>query len=364
VYAAYGALPAELQITIAEGATPIAVPVHAHPLAWLSHLEWKSGPIAREHGIFSLAPDGRAAFLLHGGGYKPWTKPVEDAWQLDLSTGTWTPWTPTGDVPVGGLGRRIASGETPGVAYVHGGTTGFEETKKLEDEVFRMDVTNPARTFTRLTNVGAPPPRSLHVFAHDAGSKRLAVFAGIISGIGGGEALGGDTWLGKLEGDTVTWSELNVEKAPKPRYGAFHAFDVESKRLVVWSGGGVPTADGGANPAEDAWALDLSTDTPSWTKLAVAGTAPRGRRNGCAMHDPIGRRLFVYGGTYDGKTSEPGLWVLDLVPGREGWTRLELADAPPLRSSGFGFSTAEGHVACAFGNDAATYTDVNVIGYR
>lgn len=81
------------------------------------------------------------------------------------------------------------------------------------------------------------------------------------------------------------------------------------------------------------------------------------------MHDPAGRRLFVYGGTSDGRTGEKGLHVLDLEPGHEAWTKLELADTPPLRSSGFGFATENGDVTCAFGNDNKTFADVSFLGY-
>ena len=121
--------------------------------------------------------------------------------------------------------------------------------------------------------------------------------------------------------------------------------------------------DDQVNAAQDAWALDLSATPPAWSKLAPAGDAPPGRRNGCVMHDPVGRRLFVYGGTPDARTNLEGLWVLSLEPGREEWTKLDLPNAPPVRSSGFGFATPDGGVACGFGNDGAAYADVNYLGY-
>src|SRR5207253_2210813 len=61
------------------------------------------------------------------------------------------------------------------------------------------------------------------------------------------------------------------------------------------------------NAAQDAWSLDLSLATPKWSKLAPSGAAPKGRRNGCSMPDPTGRRLFVYGGTSDGHHGERSL---------------------------------------------------------
>jgi hypothetical protein len=81
------------------------------------------------------------------------------------------------------------------------------------------------------------------------------------------------------------------------------------------------------------------------------------------MPDPSGRRLFVYGGTSDGKTTEKGLFVLDLEPGHEAWTKLDLASPPPPRSSGFGFATEQGEVTCSFGNDNKPMSDVAFLGY-
>jgi hypothetical protein len=81
------------------------------------------------------------------------------------------------------------------------------------------------------------------------------------------------------------------------------------------------------------------------------------------MHDPVGRRLFVFGGTKDGRTTLEGLWALSLEPGHEEWTKLDAPGAPPVRSSGIGFAFPDGGVGCGFGNDDFPYADLNVLGY-
>ncbi len=58
-----------------------------------------------------------------------------------------------------------------------------------------------------------------------------------------------------------------------------------------------------------------------------------------------------------------GLFVLDLEPGHEAWTKLDLANPPPTRSSGSGFAAPNGDVACAFGNDRQPFRDVAFLGY-
>jgi hypothetical protein len=345
------------------------VPLQVHKLGWQKRVTWETskGPQTREHGAFLYDADGRAAYLLQGSGYSPQFKPIEDSWRLDLATGTWAPWALTGDVPAAGGSRRVA--QIPGTKkfYVYGGYVGYEATAKDDGDLYLVDLGDTAHTFTRLKNVGnggqaVGSARELHTIAYDAATDQLVVFGGITTKPSQ-DALD-DTWLVKVAGDTATWTQLKTPKAPSPRYGSFTAFDSTSRRLVVWSGAQLPDVESDpVNAAQDAWALDLAATPPKWSKLAPAGDAPKGRRNGCGMHDPVGRRLFVYGGTSDGKTGEKGLAVLDLEPGRETWTTLQLANPPPLRSSGFGFSTQDGDVTCAFGNDDRPYGDVAFLGY-
>jgi len=347
----------------------VSVALQLHKLGWQKRVTWAptKGPQTREHGAFLYDSDSRAAYLLQGSGYSPQFKPIEDSWRLDLATGTWAPWAITGDVPAAGGSRRVA--QIPGTKkfYVYGGYVGYEATAKDDGDLYLVDLENAEHTFTRLKNLGnggepAGPARELHAIAYDAVGEQLVVFGGIATKPAQ-DALD-DTWLVKVGGDTATWTQVKTTKAPSPRYGSFTAFDSASRRLVVWSGAQLPDVQSDpVNAAQDAWALDLAASPPRWSKLAPAGGAPKGRRNGCGMHDPTGRRLFVYGGTSDGKTGEKGLYVLDLEPGRETWTTLELANPPPLRSSGFGFATQDGEVTCAFGNDDKPYGDVAFLGY-
>jgi hypothetical protein len=366
-YALHADAPAIVVVELTDGAGQhVAQPItlQVHKLGWQKRLTWDppNGPQTREHGAFFYDAEARAAYLFQGSGYNPQFQPIADAWRLDVATGAWTAWAPTGDVPVAGGSRRVA--QLPGTKkfYVYGGYIGFETTAKDDGDLYAVDLADAGHTFTRLTNVGAGSARELHAVAYDAKGEQLVVFGGIATKPTQ-DALD-DTWLVKVAGDTATWTQVKTTKAPTPRYGSFTAFDAESRRLIVWSGAQLPeNATDTVNAAQDAWAFDVGAEPPAWSKLAPAGVAPKGRRNGCSMPDPSGRRLFVYGGTSDGKTTEKGLYVLDLEPGHEAWTKLDLASPPPLRSSGFGFATPEGEVTCAFGNNNTGYSDVAFLGY-
>jgi hypothetical protein len=356
VRAVYGASPTTLRVDLTEGGktTTVSVAVRAHRLGW-KPMTWPAGqgPQPLEHGVFFLDENAGAAFLLHGSGYSPQWKPVAETWRFDVKTGTWSPWTPAGDVPEPAAAARGATVRARNVGFVHGGYTGYMGTEKSQGDLFRVDLASGA--FKKLASTGAPGPRQLHALAYDETSDRLVVFGGF-----GESGVLDDAWLVKVDGDAATWTSAGG-KGPSPRYGGFYAVDAASRRFVVWSGAQTPAGRDQVNAAQDAWALDLETST--WSKLEPAGDAPKGRRNGCTMHDPLGRRLFVFGGTSDGRTSEKGLFVLDLEPGREAWTKLDLPGQPPERSSGFGFSLSDGRVACGFGNDNDAFADVNWIGY-
>lgn len=351
-----------VSITGSGGAVQKTIALEAHKLSWKQRVTWTpaKGPQTREHGAFFRDDGAKAVYLLQGSGYSPQFVPIADSWRFDLAAATWAPWTPTGDVPPPGGSRRVAP--IPGGArfYAYGGYVGSDKTADDDPDLYRVDLADTAHTFTRLKSVGAGPRRELHAVAFDPKSERLVVAGGVSAKT---QEVYEDAWSITIDGDTATWTAI-PGKGPTGRYGSFTAFDAESQRLVVWSGAQqFETTLDPVNPAQDAWALDLAVDPPRWSKLAPKGDAPKGRRNGCAMPDPLGRRLFVYGGTADGQTTEKGLFVLDLEPGREAWTKLDLANAPPIRSSGFGFATPEGDVTCAFGNDDRAYADVTYLGY-
>ena len=90
--------------------------------------------------------------------------------------------------------------------------------------------------------------------------------------------------------------------------------------------------------------------------------SPAGRRNGPSAWDPMGPRLFVFGGTSDGATSQPGLFAFDARPGHESWTEIVREGQPPMRSSGFAGATEDG-VWLGFGNDDGVYRDFTRLGH-
>ncbi len=339
----------ELVANLGDDAATTTIDVIVTPLAFTRTTWTDDGPTPREHGALLVADDGASVFLLSGGAYPnyPTQEVLADAWRFDVDSGAWSAWDVTGDVPPAAGSRRTARAAGD-IAYLYGGYDG--DSVSLDD-LYRVDLASGA--FVRLAQSDArPKPRSLHAFGYDAAHERLIVSGGF-STDGVAQDILDDTWLGALDGDAVVWEELQG-LGPPPRYGAF--FGTDDARFVVVSGAGFPTASDPIAAYEDVWVLSLD-DAPLWTELHPAGEAPRGRRNGCGVVDPITHGLLVFGGTHDGRTSEPGTFLLDLR-GEGRWSSAARDDEPPLRSSAFGAALPGGGFLCGFGNDAATYQDL------
>jgi Galactose oxidase, central domain len=342
-------------------AREVHVPVEVEAIKWHEPTSWTAeGPAAREHGTMLLDDEKRAAYLVGGSGYKPQGTTLGDVWKLDLATHAWSPVTPTGDVPPPGGSRRAALIPGTKTALLFGG---YETSESDTADLFKVDWSGDVLAFQKIEQPAAPPGRELHAFVYDAQSQRFAAFGGFSSAKRGAVD---DTWTMKLEGNRAVWTEVKSADKPSARYGFFYGLDDATGRLVVFSGAQNPKGKDPINAAKDTWVLDLRAESPTWARVLTGEeeSSPPGRRNGCSLFDPRGPRLVVYGGTSDGAKTQPGLFVLDVRPGHEAWKQLDLAGAPPLRSSGFGFYDPTTRMTyCGFGNDDRLYTDLTALGY-
>lgn len=359
LHANYGA-PGKTSFTVViddgkGGTTRAKVDLDIEPIRWLGDHTWSApaGPEAREHGALIVDAERDRVFLIGGSGYSPYGEPLGDVWRYDLAKQTWSQETPTGDVPAPGGSRRVAMVPGQSVAYLFGG---YNDNFAVNKDLYRVRFDGETLDFKLIQQTTAPPARALHLFAYDAQHDRFVVFGGFSS------TVLKDTWTLKIDGDTATWEKLTLPESPSGRYGFFYGVDEVSHRVIVFSGAqGTSTI----NPARDTWALDMTSDPPSWQLLAEGESVPPGRRNGCAVFDPTGPRLFVFGGTADGMTTTPGLFAFDARPGKAQWTTLDLAGEPPLRSSGIGFfDPATKTSSLGFGNTAsAVYSDFWGLGH-
>jgi hypothetical protein len=367
LHAAYDAVDgaAVLAATDEAGATSdVEIAVDVIPIAWTDVVEWTDdGPEAREHASVLVDDASGSIYVMFGSGYAPYLEPLGDAWRFDVATRTWSEATLEGDVPPPGGSRRFAGQRGSGHGWLHGG---YGEGNVSFGELYSVVADGDVLTFQEVPQENGPGPRVLHVFGFDPGTETFALHGGV-----GGSSLRGDTWSMKIVDGVAVWTLVHggtLAGAPQARYGAFSGVDEEAGRMVLFSGQTSQTAFG-----QDTWILDLRAEAgPTWTEVTPAdGSGPPGRRNGTSVWDPSGPRLFVFGGTSDGATSQPGLFAFDARAGHEGWAEIERDGRPPMRSSGFGAFVTPGEdqqgidsaVWMGFGNDDDTYRDLARLAY-
>ncbi len=333
----------------------LSVPVEVSELGWQATQTWSGslGPAAREHGAMIVDDQAGLAVLVGGSGYSPYLDPLDDVWRYDITAGSWTLLTPSGELPAGGGSRRVAQIPGSTIAYLFGG---YGVGGSSNQDLYQLDIAGGEASFSVVAQNNPPPPRALHAFVYDPTTERFFLFGGV------GTKLYDDTWMMTLDGGTAHWTELSLDPRPTARYGFFYGFDADLGRLVLYSGAQGTVS---VNPAHDTWVLDVRADTPTWQQVNDGTDAPTGRRNGCMVFDPTGPRLFVFGGTPDGQITAPGLWVFDARPGKERWVELIRTGEPALRSSGFGFYDAVGQrTLLGFGNTSSSiFRDWTPLGY-
>jgi len=118
----------------------------------------------------------------------------------------------------------------------------------------------------------------------------------------GGYGLVSDTWA--LDLGSMTWSQIMAVNPPTQRWGACAIYDPVGDQVVMFGG----YADG--NYSNELWRLPLQ-GTPSWVSQSTGPTLPIARLFATAIYDPVRRRMIVFGG--EGGPSFNDTWALDLA---------------------------------------------------
>jgi hypothetical protein len=340
------------------GATSAAVEVvvDVRPLRFVALPAWSDaeGPSAREHPLMMIHPSQPDRLYLYGGlAFRPrqFTL-VSDLWSYDLVTAAWTARTSSA-APARASGRWVALPGEGVAALMLGGANARLQAELGAD---RLDVVGSTSTWTRLPltrGVGALDTQ-LGSLIHDAPRDRYLSVCGVADDV--------HCQIAEYDLDQGTFEVLAPAQGPAPsgRYGFFAAHDVENHRVVLFSGAGVATLNNPVNAAGDTWALELDEEPPRWEKLVDTSTIVPGRRNGCSAYDPVGQRLFVWGGTANARTTVPGLFVLDLIAGHARMREVPIELAKPARSSCAAvYDAARQRILFGFGNTTgAIFSDL------
>lgn len=361
VQASYGVGPAEAPLTITltcgDRTQVEEVSLSARALAFTPLPTWgpgTSGPLAREYFSMWIDPATPDRLWLYGGfHYVPRQFTTgHDVWSLDLIDQTWTPHAdgPERALPGAGVARL-----PDGRVYRYGGLN-FNALPGDRDTPFvlhRVDTSTRGLSFVEPPVSGPSYGDYQPSFFHHPRTGLLYAVCGLNDQVGAHcEVSAYDPAAGTFRAVPVTGP------APVGRNGHFWAYDENSDRLIVFSGEGYPGTNNCRNCQQDTWALELGATPFRWVQLPAPG-APVGRRNGAYVLDPLHHRLFVWGGTPDGRNSAPGLWALDLTPGEEAWHEVPTTGDARVRTSGAAvYDAPRRRLLFGFGNNPTPLADL------
>lgn len=333
------------------------VPLQARALAFTPLAPWTpgaTGPLAREYfsmWVDPLAPD--RLWLYGGFHYVPRQFTTgHDVWSLDLVNEAWTAHAdgPERGLPGAGLARL-----PDGRVYRYGGLN-FNAIPNERDTPFvlhRVDTSTAGLSFTEPSVRGRAYGDYHPSFFHHPRTNKLYAVCGL------NDQVGAHCDVSAYDPVAETFTAVTVTgPAPIGRNGHFWAYDQATDRLIIFSGEGYPGTNNCRNCQQDTWALELGTTPFRWVQLTASG-APVGRRNGAYVLDPLHHRLFVWGGTPDGRNSAPGLWALDLTPGQEAWHEVPTTGDVRVRTSGAAvYDGARRRLLFGFGNNPTPLADL------
>lgn len=320
------------------------------PLLWTRAAEWtgSGGPTAREYFSMFLDPNDANRLYVHGGFvYVPQQfTPSDELWSLDLSTKTWSTVAQSGAKPSAAGGRMALSADGNSSLYFGGIDVVAMETPYV---LTRLSLATGEWTSEAATGGRGEYQTS---FFFDAKRNRYLSICGANDSV--------SFHCDVRELSNGAWNTVTTQGAsPAGRNGHAWVYDAQTDRVVMFGGDIRGITQG------DTWVLDLSTSTPTWTRLFESVGGIEARRNMAYALDAKNHRLIIWGGTSDGLHAVTGVQALDLTPGFESWAQVgtagtESAIVPLSRASGAAvYDATKQRLLMGFGNTAAgQYADL------
>ena len=286
-----------------------------------------TAPVARRE--FAAIYDAqRDRYLIFGGSGDPYPyKLFDEVWVLSLGvTPAWTQLVPVDPGPGERSSAQWGYDAARQRLLVFGGYGSHHpgDPWSYLDDVWQLSL-DGSPTWTELLPAGTAPQGRL------AGSAVYDPLRQRFVGFGGTRGLPVDTWELDLSGDPAWVTVPTDSSSPPGSYGMTTVYDAVRDRMLIFGGS---TSDAYFGVHNDTWALDLTTDPPTWHKLAPTGTLPGARRSGTAIYDPLRDRMVVFGGwdsRSDDVTSFLGdAWALDLTTDPPGWGPLAPGGDTPI----------------------------------
>lgn len=144
------------------------------------------------------------------------------------------------------------------------------------------------------------------------------------------------------------WSLEETQNTPPARRSHAMAYDPDNKVVIVFGGYGNGSHWG------DTWTLDL--ENKAWTSMKPENS-PSARAATTMVHDPIGKRMFLFGGFAEGHSIVSNdTWTYSYAT--NAWTELRPKDVPSERASyGMAYDSKRHEIALFGGFTERGYFD-------
>jgi hypothetical protein len=267
---------------------------------------------------------GHAPNAPHAGNYVSATH-MNDVWELDTASNTWTDVTPAGgDMPVGRSDFGMAYDITRNKVVIYGGEIdGWQAGDTWEwDPATHIWTAKPA---ANSLVYGGMLGSSM---AYDPNRHQVILFGGHAY-YNWGEA---GTWAW----DGNDWINLTGITYPPPRFLTAMATDSSRSKVVMF---------GGQNPSalNDTWEWDGS----AWTEITSAGASPSARSNAGMAYDVSRHETILFGGGQEGTFNDTWSWD------GSAWAQEQPSTNPSPRASFLAYDSIQSRLVFFGGGNLA-----------
>jgi hypothetical protein len=197
-----------------------------------------------------------------------------DVWAFDLTTNTWSQFTPPTPRPNIRYGTAAVFDPKARDLVTF---AGFTDRGRFDD-TWRFDV--DGNTWTEISLSTHPEKRCLHTASYDARNHRMIIYGGQTNGPRG------DIWAFDLRQNQ--WADLTPGISPAGRWFAASIYEAREHRVIIFGG------HLGGNQTNEIWAFNLNMG--AWEQLSPTGNVPAAREGAAAIYIYAEDRLVAFGG--------------------------------------------------------------------
>ncbi|MGB8298982.1 MAG: kelch repeat-containing protein [Polyangia bacterium] len=256
---------------------------------------------------------------------------LQDLWEWNPASGTWTQRSPIGLPPKPRGGASMVFDSIHNNFVIFGGRMASGRQYVDYADVWEWNPTSGAFTDNPSSSNG-PGYRSQQSMVFEKSTGKVLLFGGGTPDgntpddqWGGVSVAFGDTWEWDPAQDK--WSQLQPASAPSARYAAGLVWDNQRSRAVLFGGMEKPQTGLSGVPKQDTWEWDPSAS--NWSNRTIAGSKPSPRYGHAVAYDPgSGATVLVGGFDIDTGNALADVWEWD--PTSAAWSQRFTGSEPNL----------------------------------